>query len=58
TMLVSAVVLVSAERIQRIIGDSLWVAAERLKGLVLVSVAIEMMLRGVKTFAVQLSAAT
>jgi MarC family membrane protein len=58
TMLVSAVVLVSAERIQRIIGDRLVVAAERLMGLVLVSVAIEMMLRGVKTFAVQLSAAT
>ncbi len=58
TMLVSAVVLVSAERIQRIIGDRLVVAAERLMGLVLVSVSIEMMLRGVKTFAVQLSAAT
>jgi small neutral amino acid transporter SnatA (MarC family) len=58
TMLVSAVVLVSAERIQRIIGDRLVVAAERLMGLVLVSVAIEMMLRGVKTFAVQLSTAT
>ena len=44
--------------IQRIIGDRLVVAAERLMGLVLVSVAIEMMLRGVKTFAVQLAAAT
>ncbi len=58
TMLVSAVVLVSAERIQRIIGDRLVVAAARLMGLVPVSVAIEMMLRGVKTFAVQLSSAT
>ena len=55
TMLVSAVVLVSAERIQRLIGNSLVVAVERLMGLVLVSVAIEMMLRGIKTFALQLS---
>ena len=55
TMLVSAVVLVSAERIQRIIGTRLVVAVERLMGLVLVSVAIEMMLRGFKTFAQQLA---
>jgi MarC family membrane protein len=55
TMVVSAVVLVSAERIQRIIGTRLVVAVERLMGLVLVSVSIEMMLRGIKTFALQLS---
>ncbi|MCX8516472.1 MAG: hypothetical protein ORN28_00120, partial [Rhodoferax sp.] len=54
TMLVSAVVLVSSEWIQRIIGTRLVVAVERLMGLVLVSVAIEMMLRGIKTFALQL----
>jgi MarC family membrane protein len=53
TMLISAVVLVSAERIQRLIGSRLVVAVERLMGLVLVSVAIEMMLRGAKTFALQ-----
>ena len=35
-----AIVLVSAERIQRIIGDRLVTAVERLMGLVLVSVAI------------------
>lgn len=58
TMLVSAVVLVSAERIQRIIGNRLVVAAERLMGLVLVSVAIEMMLRGIKTFVQQVAAAS
>nr|WP_315466282.1 MarC family protein [uncultured Rhodoferax sp.] len=58
TMLVSAVVLVSAERIQRMIGDRLVVAAERLMGLVLVSVAIEMMLRGIRTFVHQVAAAT
>ena len=55
TMLVSAVVLVSAERIQRVIGTRLVVALERLMGLVLVSVSIEMMLRGFKTFAQQLA---
>ena len=54
TMLISAAVLVSAERIQRVIGTRLVTAIERLMGLVLVSVAIEMMLRGVKTFALQL----
>jgi len=54
TMLISAVVLVSAERIQRLIGTRLVTAVERLMGLVLVSVAIEMMLRGAKTFALQL----
>ena len=54
TMAISAVVLVSAERIQRLIGTRLVTAVERLMGLVLVSVAIEMMLRGAKTFALQL----
>ena len=54
TMLISAVVLVSAERIQRLIGSRLVVAVERLMGLVLVSVSIEMMLRGAKTFALQI----
>ena len=57
TMTVSAVVLVLAERIQRVAGDRFVVALERLMGLVLVAVAIEMMLRGVKTFAGQLSGA-
>ena len=55
TMIISAVVLVSAERILRVIGNRLVVAVERLMGLVLVSVAIEMMLRGAKTFALQLT---
>ena len=54
TMAISAIVLVSAERVQRIIGTRLVVAVERLMGLVLVSVAIEMMLRGFKVFVQQL----
>ncbi len=54
TMTVSAVVLVLAERIQRIAGTRFVVALERLMGLVLVAVSIEMLLRGIKTFARQL----
>jgi MarC family membrane protein len=54
TMIISAVVLVSAERIQRIIGDRLVTAVERLMGLVLVAVSIEMMLSGAKVFILQL----
>jgi MarC family membrane protein len=56
TMLVCAAVLVSAERIQRLIGDRLVMAVERLMGLVLVSVAIEMLLRGIRTFVQQIAA--
>ena len=55
TMLISATVLVSAERIQRLIGTRVVSAIERLMGLVLVSVAIEMLLRGIRTFALQLA---
>jgi len=57
TMAVSAVVLVLAERIQRVAGDRFVVALERLMGLVLVAVSIEMMLRGIQTFAIQLTKA-
>ena len=57
TMAVSAIVLVLAERIQRIVGERFVVALERLMGLVLVAVSIEMMLRGVKTFVQQLTGA-
>ena len=55
TMLISAAVLVSAERIQRLIGTRVVSAIERLMGRVLVSVAIEMLLRGIRTFALQLA---
>lgn len=53
TMLISAVVLISAERILRVVGTRVVTAMERLMGLVLVSVAIEMLLRGIKTFVLQ-----
>ena len=54
-MLICATVLMSAERIQRLIGTRVVTAIERLMGLVLVSVAIEMLLRGIRTFALQLA---
>jgi small neutral amino acid transporter SnatA (MarC family) len=53
-MLVCALVLVLAERIQRVLGDRFIVAVERLMGLILVAVAVEMLLRGFKTFAGQI----
>ncbi len=57
TMLVCALVLVMAERIQRVLGVRFVVAVERLMGLILVAVAVEMLLRGFKTFAGQIGAA-
>ena len=57
TMSVSAVVLVLAERIQRVAGDRFVVALERLMGLVLVSVSVEMLLRGIRIFIKQLASA-
>ncbi|MET3497105.1 MarC family protein [Variovorax boronicumulans] len=51
TMAVCAVVLVLAERIQRLVGERLVLAFERLMGLILVAVAVEMMIRGVKLLA-------
>ena len=57
TMAVSAVILVLAERIQRIAGERIVIALERLMGLVLVAMAIEMILRGIRTLALQISQA-
>ena len=56
-MTVSAVVLVLAERIQRVVGDRFVMALERLMGLVLVALSIEMMLRGIKAFVKQVAGA-
>jgi MarC family membrane protein len=55
TMIVCAVVLVLADRIQRLLGDRVVTAIERLMGLILVAIAVEMLLRGIKTFAGQIS---
>ena len=56
TMAVCAVVLVLAERIQRVVGERFIVAVERLMGLILVAVAVEMLLQGFKVFAGQIGA--
>jgi MarC family membrane protein len=55
TMAVCAVVLVLAERIQRLLGDRFVMAVERLMGLILVAVAVEMLIKGIKLFALQLA---
>lgn len=49
-MLVSAVVLGFAERMMRLLGERVTLAFERLLGLVLAAIAVELMLRGIKTF--------
>jgi small neutral amino acid transporter SnatA (MarC family) len=48
TMLVCALVLLMAERLQRLVGDSVVSAFERLMGLILVAISIEMFIQGVK----------
>ena len=54
TMVLCALVLVLAERIQRVLGTRFVVAVERLMGLILVSVAVQMLLRGIKAYVEQL----
>lgn len=55
TMALSATVLLLAERIQRLVGERIVEALERLMGLVLVSVSIEMLLRGLRSFMQEIS---
>jgi len=54
TMIVCAVVLMLAERIQAWLGERTMMAFERLMGLVLVAISVEMMLGGIRTFVHQL----
>ena len=54
TMAVCAVVLVLAERIQRFVGDRVVMAFERLMGLILVAISVEMLIRGIKALVKQL----
>lgn len=49
-MLVTLVVLAGADRVQRVIGERGVLALERLMGLVLTALAVEMLLSGVRTF--------
>jgi small neutral amino acid transporter SnatA (MarC family) len=53
-MIVCAIVLVLAERIQQWLGERTVMAFERLMGLVLVAISVEMMLGGIRTFVHQL----
>ncbi|TXI59910.1 MAG: MarC family protein [Limnohabitans sp.] len=48
TMAVCALVLLGAERLQRVVGDRVITAFERLMGLILVSISVEMLVRGLK----------
>jgi len=49
-MLVTAVLLVSAERFAKLAGEQGLLAFERLMGLILTAIAVEMLLRGIETF--------
>ena len=50
TMVICAIVLVMAERIQQWLGERVVTAFERLMGLVLVAISVEMILAGIATF--------
>jgi MarC family membrane protein len=49
-MVVSAIVLLAAERIRKWIGSSMVAAIEKLMGLVLTAIAVEMILAGLKRY--------
>lgn len=51
TMAVCALVLLSAERLQRLVGLRVVSAFERLMGLILVSISVEMLIRGLQALA-------
>jgi MarC family membrane protein len=51
TMTVCAAVLLMAERLQRVVGLRVIAAFERLMGLILVSISVEMLIRGMKSLA-------
>ncbi len=55
-LLISAVVLVFSDRLQRRLGERAVIAFERLMGLVLTAIAVEMILKGVRAFVLQLGA--
>jgi MarC family membrane protein len=54
TMIVCAIVLMLAERIQKWLGERTMMAFERLMGLVLVAISVEMILGGIRSFVHQL----
>lgn len=50
----SAIVLVFSEKLQRRLGERAVIAFERLMGLVLIAIAVEMILKGIRAFILQL----
>lgn len=50
-----AIVLVFSERLQRRLGERAMIAVERLMGLVLTAIAVEMILKGIRAFVMQLN---
>jgi small neutral amino acid transporter SnatA (MarC family) len=54
-MAISALILVSAGRLQALLGERVTLAFERLMGLVLAAIAVELLLRGVRAFVATLS---
>jgi small neutral amino acid transporter SnatA (MarC family) len=49
-MAVSGVVLLAADRIRKLLGSSMVAAIEKLMGLVLTAIAVEMILAGLKQY--------
>jgi len=49
-IIISAAVLAFAEKIQQVLGEKVTTAFERLMGLVLAAIAVELMLRGIRSF--------
>ena len=56
-MAVATIVLLASYRLQRVLGDRGMVAVERLMGLVLTALAVQMLLDGVRTFVTELARA-
>jgi small neutral amino acid transporter SnatA (MarC family) len=49
-MIVTTIVLVASRRLERVLGERGMIAVERLMGLVLTAIAVQMLLDGVRTF--------
>ncbi len=50
----SAIILAFAEKLQELLGERVTIAFERLMGLILAAIAVELMLRGVRAFVASL----
>jgi len=56
-MIVATIVLIAAHRLQRVLGERGMIAVERLMGLVLTALAVQMLLDGVRNFIATLAQA-